>query len=154
MRVAAGRHVAAGDVAGDELLPGGEAGNELDGEILDAVALGLGEAADLACGELDVALDAVRHLAGAALDLFRTDHDVARPFVELQRVVLHRLLAAFFDRGQHFGHDLLGVARLGLRRLRRLFQMIDRHLVRLRPSGAAKRPEKRSGMSVQRVAAV
>ena len=69
MGVAAGRHVAAGDVARHELLARGQARDELDRKVLDAVALGFGEAANLAGGELDVALDLLRHLAGAALDL-------------------------------------------------------------------------------------
>ncbi len=127
MGIAAGRHIAAGRVHRHELLPEMQAGRDLQREVLAGGALRLGEAAHLPCGEADVILDALRDVADALRDGGLVEDDRPVPFVELEGVVLHRLLAPGLDRGEHLGdHRACGVG-FRLRRLGRGLEMGDGH---------------------------
>ena len=102
MRVAAGRHVAAGDVHRDEPLPGDEPRLHLDREL----AASMSRCASAKRRTCAVANSMSRLIAGgnvarAPLDLGRAHDDLARPTVELARVLAHRRLAAALDLGQH-----------------------------------------------------
>ena len=127
VRVAARWGITACHVDRQHALSGSYTLVHLDRELLQRLALGVRERADLRDREVDVALDLRGHLGGAAIDLGAGQHDLAVPAVELLGVGAHRGLAVAADLGQHLGHHLLRSGGLGFRRLRRLLQVGHAH---------------------------
>ncbi len=127
MGVAAGRHIAAGRVHGTSFCPRCRPGEISSEKILAGGSLRLGEAAHLACGEADVVLDGLRHVADALGNGGLVEHDRPVPLVELEGVVLHRLFAPDLDRGEHLGDDRARGVGFRFRRLGRGLEMGDGH---------------------------
>jgi hypothetical protein len=97
VHVAPGRHVAARGVHRDRLLPGDKARLHLKLEIGHGRLLRLGEALDVAMGELDLALELVGHHGAGGLDLGLGQDRVALVLVELAGVFQRLRVAARLD---------------------------------------------------------
>ena len=77
MRIAAGRRIAARHVDRQHALAGGDAGVQVDRELVQRLALRQREIADLLDREVDVAAHLLRHLGGAAVDLGAADSTIS-----------------------------------------------------------------------------
>ena len=92
-----------------------DAGQGLDFEVLDALALLLREIAHLGLRESDVLDVALGDLGDGALDVMRAQFEIGgRPVVEFFRQVLHRFVLARVDIGEN---ALDRLAHLRIRRL-------------------------------------
>ena len=127
VRVASGRHVAPGDVDGNQTLACGQARLYFERKFADRLALGTREAAHAFGGKLDIALHIARNRLHSPLDVFVRQDDRARPAIELGRVVANRALAVAFDLRKHLLGDLACGPGLGLGRLRCPFQILHGH---------------------------
>jgi hypothetical protein len=115
-------------VGTEQALAGEEAGRQLDLELPDRLALALGEVAHAGVGEVDVLLQARRHLGRCRFDGRAADQDVAFPLVEVGGVAAHPLLAALANVLEDLANDAAGVSLAAGRLLRRPFEILDRHL--------------------------
>lgn len=111
MGIASARYIAARRIDRDLLLPGDQAGQDLDLGILDRLALCLGKAADIGVGKGNVGLDLIRQAFVRCGDGGPRYDDLALPFVKPARQVACRGLASLFDLAQK-GADCLCDVRL------------------------------------------
>ena len=125
MRIAPGGHIAPRHIDRHQPLPRLEPRRDLGLELAQRLALRSGEAPYALGGELDIALDLRRDVAGAPLDLGRRHDDLTSPAVEVLRILPDRGLAALLDRGEHLAHDLARDAAFGVRRLARPLEMLQ-----------------------------
>ena len=106
MGVAPARHIASRGVAGDQALADLQAGQQFGPELMQRIALALGEILHAVTGKADVRLNAGREgfLGGRKVGL--AEHDVAGVAVEIAGIAPHGVFAAGLDLGQHPGHRL------------------------------------------------
>ena len=127
VRIASGGGVAAHHIHRQHFLTRGHAGVQLHGEIPDGLALGHGKVMNLLCAEFNIPPDPGGNIPDSLFDVGFGHDDVARPFVQLQRVFAHGIFPALPYFSQHFCDDLLGRRRVAFRGFAGFFQVFHGH---------------------------
>ena len=110
--VAPARHVTARGLAGDCLLAGDQAGDDLDLGIADRLLLRLGKPPDIVPGKADVVLELLGDQSGGRVNFVAGEDDVAVIAVEFGRIAHCRFVPRRLDlveNGLHRRPDISGI---------------------------------------------